>query len=153
MAQSDIFSIPLDLCGYSPFVKILFEEKELTMLVDSGACGCLIDRKYIHLPDDMLGGEQILTGLGDTTATGHAVMLFFKVGGELFGCPFTTTEMGNTFQNFPDDLGEIAGIIGGEFLSTYEVLLDYKHGELRIDRQRIKEIVESIKERFSKFIK
>lgn len=77
MKKKSMMSIPATICGNSPFVKVQFHEKELLFLVDSGAYGCLINQKYVDLPDDKQIKQSILTGLGDTEAVGKDVMLFF----------------------------------------------------------------------------
>ena len=137
-----MMSIPATICGNSPFVKVQFHEKELLFLVDSGAYGCLINQKYVDLPDDKQIKQSILTGLGDTEAVGKDVMLFFTIESKLFCCPFTAVDLGNTFAQIEKKVGEVAGIIGGEFLNSYEVAIDYHKKELCLDEAKRNCLVE-----------
>lgn len=144
MEETRILSIPMTIYRNSPFVKINLEGKDLLFLVDSGAYGCLIDKKYVSIPDDMLGPEEQFVGLGDSRVAGNSVMAFFQIGDERFCCPFSC--LGNLCDTLPKftDIGEVTGILGGEFLRNYEVVLDYKNSEMRIERNKIKEILNAV---------
>ena len=144
MNLTQVLSIPMTINRNSPFVTINLDGKDLLFLVDSGAYGCLIDKKYVSIPDDMLGPEEQFVGLGDSRVAGNTVMAFFQIGDERFCCPFSC--LGNLCDTLPKftDMGEVSGILGGEFLRNYDVVLDYKNSEMRIERNKIKEIMNAV---------
>lgn len=144
MEETQVLSIPMTIYRNSPFVTINLEGKDLLFLVDSGAYGCLIDKKYVSIPDDMLGPEEQFVGLGDSQVAGNTIMAFFQISDERFCCPFSC--LGNLCDTLPKftDIGEVTGILGGEFLRNYEAVLDYKNSEMRIERNKIKEIMNAV---------
>ena len=144
MNLTQVLSIPMTINRNSPFVTINLDGKDLLFLVDSGAYGCLIDKKYVSIPDDMLCPEEQFVGLGDSQVAGNTIMAFFQIGDERFCCPFSC--LGNLCDTLPKftDIGEVTGILGGEFLYNYEAVIDYKNSEIRIERSKIKEILSAV---------
>ena len=141
MEESTVFSTPIIIRGNSPFIKISFEGQELIFLVDSGAGLSVLDQKYIQLPEEMSDESITLSGIGDNSVSGKNVMVFFGIGDRRFRTVFTVSDMGETFRAFKESLGGVAGILGGDFLSDYGVSLDYGKQELRMDSNKIEEVM------------
>ncbi len=142
MEKTNTHCIPIVICDNSPFVRITFDGKDLLLLVDSGCQDCLLDRKLISLPDEKLGTGSRLSGFGNTSVVGHDILAFFKIADRDFCSICTVLDLGNAFNKFKNTIGEVSGIIGGNFLCNYEVVIDYGAKELRISESKITEIFE-----------
>ncbi|MCR4922278.1 MAG: aspartyl protease family protein [Bacteroidaceae bacterium] len=153
MELTNTFRIPLVIRGNSPFAKISINGNELTFLVDSGAGLSVYDKKFINilgLSTDQLG-EAItnISGIGENSFDGRLVMIFFNIDNTRFANQFTVSEMGDTFRAFKDSLGDVAGIIGGDFLFSYGAVIDYGQQELRFEKDRINSIMHDIMSRIN----
>ena len=148
MEQTNTFKIPIIIRGNSPFAKICINGNELTFLVDSGAGLSVYDKNfisYLGLSEDQLGAAITnISGLGDNNFDGRLVMIFFSVADMRFANQFTVSELGETFRAFKGSLGDIAGIIGGDFLFNYGAIIDYGAQEMRIEKDRIKSVLREI---------
>ena len=142
MEKTNTLCIPIVICDNSPFVRITFDGKDLLALVDSGCQDCLLDRKLISLPDEQLGKGSSLTGFGDASFVGHDIFAFFRIAEHVFCSICTVLDLGNALNKFKNTIGEVSGIIGGNFLCKYEAVIDYKAKELRIEESKITEIME-----------
>ena len=155
MEESSTFKIPIIIRGNSPFSKICINGHVLTFLVDCGAGLSVYDKKFINYLGLSTGqlGEAVtnISGLGENSFDGRLVMIFFSIADMLFANQFTVSELGDTFRAFKDSLGDVAGIIGGDFLFNYGVIIDYSAQEMRIEKDRIgsvmKEIMAHVKEK------
>lgn len=148
MNNSNTFSFPIVIRGNSPFAKIDVNGHELTFLVDCGAGLSVYDKKYIGylgINENQLG-EVVsdISGIGDNSFNGRMGMMFFTIADMKFANPFSITELGNTFRAFKESLGEVAGIIGGDFLYNYEAIIDYGAREIRIDKAKIISLMDAI---------
>ncbi len=148
MKESNQFQIPIVIRGNSPFVKININGNELMFLVDSGAGLSVYDMKYINylgISEDQLG-ETVsnISGVGDNNFGGKLVMIFFNIAEIRFANQFTVSELGNTFRAFKESLGDVAGIIGGDFLFNYGAVIDYRTKEIRIEEDRITSVMQEI---------
>lgn len=148
MKRSDVFSFPIVLRGNSPFVKININGHKLTFLVDSGAGLSVYDKKYISylgITEDQLGDAVTdISGIGDNSFDGRMGVIFFQINEMRFANQFTISELGDTFRAFKDSLGDVAGILGGDFLYNYEAIIDYGTCEIRIDKTKITSIMDAI---------
>ena len=57
---------------------------------------------------------------------------------------FIVSELGETFRTFKDSLGDIAGIIGGDFLFNYGAIIDYGAQEMRIEKERVDSVMNEV---------
>jgi hypothetical protein len=148
MQESNTFSFPFVVRGNSPFAKISVNGHELTFLVDCGAGLSVYDKKYISylgISEDILGETVTnISGIGDNNCEGKLVMLFFGIEDMRFANTFTVSELGNTFRAFKESLGDVAGIIGGDFLFNYGAIIDYGACEIRIEKAKIASIMQEI---------
>ena len=148
MEQTNTFRIPIIIRGNSPFAKICINGNELTFLVDSGAGVSVYDKKYINclgINEDQLGDAITdISGIGENSFDGRLVMIFFNIDDTKFANQFTVSELGNTFRAFKDSLGDVAGVIGGDFLFNYAAIIDYGAQEMRIEKERIDSILHEI---------
>jgi hypothetical protein len=71
-------------------------------------------------------------------------MIFFWVHNVRFANQFTVSDLGETFRAFKDSLGEVAGILGGDFLCDYGAVIDYGKQELQIDIDKISSTMQKI---------
>ena len=145
MIESELFRIPIVIRGNSPFAKININGHELSFLVDSGAGLSVYDQKFIHylgITEEQLG-ETIsnISGVGENSFNGRLVMIFFKIDDMRFANLFTVSEMGATFRAFKDSIGDVAGILGGDFLNDYGAIIDYGTQEIRLDREKAESIM------------
>ena len=150
MRKKDDIIIPIVIRGNSPFIKISINGTELTFLVDSGAGLSVYDKKFIELlciSEDQLG-EAItdISGVGNNSFAGHMVMIFFGIGDKRFANQFTVTDLGETFRAFKESFGEVAGIMGGDFLFNYKAVIDYGECEMRIDNAQISSVMHAVME-------
>ena len=151
MEESNQLQIPIVIRGNSPFVKININGNELLFLIDSGAGLSVYDKKfisYLGLSEDQLGAAiSDISGVGENSFGGRLVMIFFKICDTMFANQFTISELGNTFRAFSESLGDVAGIIGGDFLFNYEAIIDYGAHEMRIEKDRINSVMHDIMEK------
>lgn len=151
MEESNTFSFPIVVCGNSPFAKICVNGHELTFLVDSGAGLSVYDKKfidYLGITEDQLGNAITnISGVGDNSFGGKIVMMFFNIADMSFANQFTVSELGDTFRAFKNSLGDVAGIIGGDFLYNYGAIIDYGACEIRIEKTKISSIIHDILQR------
>ena len=145
MKESNQIQIPMVIRGNSPFITININGNEMIFLVDSGAGLSVYDKKfisYLGLSEDQLGDAiSNISGVGDNSFGGKLVMIFFKVGNTMFANQFTVSELGNTFRAFNESLGDVAGIIGGDFLFNYGANIDYGSQEMRIEKDIISSVM------------
>lgn len=148
MEESKLICIPMVIQGNSPFVNVNVNGNELTFLVDSGAGLSVYDKKYISclgITEDQQGDAITdISGIGNNSFGGNMVVIFFQVVDMRFANPFSVTELGETFRAFKDSIGEVAGIIGGDFLYNYEAIIDYSKSEIRIDKAKITSVMQAI---------
>ena len=145
MKESNQIQIPMVIRGNSPFITININGNEMIFLVDSGAGLSVYDKKfisYLGLSEDQLGDAiSNISGVGDNSFGGKLVMIFFKIGDAMFANQFTVSELGNTFRAFSESLGDVAGIIGGDFLFNYGANIDYGSQEMRIEKDIISSVM------------
>ena len=148
MKESNTISFPFVVRGNSPFIKISINDHELTFLIDSGAGLSVYDLKfisYLGISEGQLGNAiSNISGVGDNSFGGRLVMIFFKMAGNMFANQFTVSELRNTFRAFKESLGDVAGIIGGDFLYNYGAIIDYGAKEIRIEKERISSVLDGI---------
>jgi len=148
MEQTNTFKIPIIIRGNSPFAKICINGNELTFLLDTGAGLSVYDKKYLQylgLTEDQLGPAVTnISGVGENRFGGRLVMIFFNIDDMRFVNKFTVSELGETFRTFKDSLGDIAGIIGGDFLFNYGAIIDYGAQEMRIEKERVDSVMNEV---------
>jgi len=148
MKESNQIQIPIVIRGNSPFITININGNDMIFLVDSGAGLSVYDKKfisYLGLSEDQLGDAiSNISGVGDNSFGGKLVMIFFRVGDTMFANQFTVSELGETFRAFKDSLGNVAGIIGGDFLANYGAIIDYGAEEMRIEKDIISSVMQDI---------
>jgi hypothetical protein len=148
MMESNIIKIPVIIKGNSPFAKISINGVEQTFLIDCGAGLSIYDKKYLStlgICEDQLGVEMTnISGVGNNSFDGRIVMIFFWVHNVRFANQFTVSDLGETFRAFKDSLGEVAGILGGDFLCDYGAVIDYGKQELQIDIDKISSTMQKI---------
>ena len=148
MEQTNTFKIPIIIRGNSPFAKICINGNELTFLLDTGAGLSVYDKKYLQylgLTEDQLGAAVTnISGVGENRFGGRLVMIFFNIDDMRFVNKFIVSELGETFRTFKDSLGDIAGIIGGDFLFNYGAIIDYGAQEMRIEKERIDSVMNEV---------
>ena len=148
MEQTNTFKIPIIIRGNSPFAKICINGNELTFLLDTGAGLSVYDKKYLQylgLTEDQLGAAVTnISGVGENRFGGRLVMIFFNIDDMRFVNKFIVSELGETFRTFKDSLGDIAGIIGGDFLFNYGAIIDYGAQEMRIEEERIDSVMKEV---------
>ena len=148
MEQTNTFKIPIIIRGNSPFAKICINGNELTFLLDTGAGLSVYDKKYLQylgLTEDQLGAAVTnISGVGENRFGGRLVMIFFNIDDMRFVNKFIVSELGETFRAFKDSLGDIAGIIGGDFLFNYGVIIDYGAQEMRIEKERVDSVMNEV---------
>lgn len=134
--ENNIIEYPITLCGNSPFIEVKRNGESLWFMIDSGCQGCVLDLSYVNIPLEELQ-EEYLTGVGNCSTKGYSFLLSVKLGNEYFYCSSTATELGCTFDKFKDKLGKVVGILGGEFLYNYKMVLDYSTSSLRTTKENI----------------
>ena len=148
MKELSSMHIPIVVRGNSPFVRININGKDMLFLVDSGAGLSVFDRQFINylgLSDDQLGDTiSNISGVGENSFGGRLVMIFFEIADMKFANQFTVSDLGETFRAFKESLGEIAGLIGGDFLFNYGAIIDYGAEEMRIEKTRIFSVMNDI---------
>lgn len=148
MEQTNTFRIPIIIRGNSPFAKICINGHVMTFLIDSGAGLSVYDKKFINnlgLSEDQLGADVTnISGVGENSFGGRMVIIFFNIDNMRFVNKFTVSELGETFRAFKDSLGDIAGIIGGDFLFNYGAIMDYGAKEMRIEKERIFSVMNEV---------
>lgn len=148
MEQTNTFKIPIIIRGNSPFAKICINGNELTFLLDTGAGLSVYDKKYLQylgLTEDQLGAAVTnISGVGENRFDGRLVMFFFNIDDMRFVNKFIVSELGETFRTFKDSLGDIAGIIGGDFLFNYGAIIDYGAQEMRIEKERVDSVMNEV---------
>ena len=148
MNLKEQFRIPIIIRGNSPFMKININGSELTFLVDSGAGLSVYDKKiinYLGISEDQLGDAiSNISGVGDNSLDGRLVMIFFNIADSRFANQFSVSELGGTFRVFKESLGDVGGIIGGDFLTNYGAVIDYGTKEIRIDKNQINSVMNDI---------
>ena len=148
MEQTNTFKIPIIIRGNSPFAKICINGNELTFLLDTGAGLSVYDKKYLQylgLTEDQLGPAVTnISGVGENSFGGRLVMVFFNIDDMRFVNKFTVSELGETFRAFKDSLGDVAGIIGGDFLFNYGAIIDYGAQEMRIEKERVDSVMKEV---------
>lgn len=148
MEQTNTFKIPIIIRGNSPFAKICINGNELTFLLDTGAGLSVYDKKYLQylgLTEDQLGAAVTnISGVGENRFGGRLVMIFFNIDDMRFVNKFIVSELGETFRTFKDSLGDIAGIIGGDFLFNYGAIIDYGAQEMRIEKERVDSVMNEV---------
>ena len=148
MQQTNTFKIPIIIRGNSPFAKICINGNELTFLLDTGAGLSVYDKKYLQylgLTEDQLGAAVTnISGVGENRFGGRLVMIFFNIDDVRFVNKFIVSELGETFRTFKDSLGDIAGIIGGDFLFNYGAIIDYGAQEMRIEKERVDSVMNEV---------
>ena len=148
MERTNTFKIPIIIRGNSPFAKICINGNELTFLLDTGAGLSVYDKKYLQylgLTEDQLGAAVTnISGVGENRFGGRLVMIFFNIDDMRFVNKFIVSELGETFRTFKDSLGDIAGIIGGDFLFNYGAIIDYGAQEMRIEKERVDSVMNEV---------
>ncbi len=119
--------------------------------MDSGAGLSVYDKKFINylgLTEDQLGETVTnISGIGENSYDGRLVMVFFNIADMRFSNLFTVSYLGDTFIAFKDSLGDVAGILGGDFLYNYGAIIDYSAQEIRLNRDKIECVMQLTIER------
>ena len=127
---------PIIICDNSPFIKVNCNKEDIWFMIDSGCQGCVLDINYVSVPLEQLK-EETLTGVGENSNKGYEVLMSFSIGNEDFYCSSTALDLGTTFDKFTKRIRKIVGLLGGEFLYNYKMILDYKTSTLKALKEDI----------------
>lgn len=131
-------SIPLEILkinkGYHILCRLHLKNKEYRMLVDTGASLTMLDIKNIDIVSDgVIENEIISTGFGEGNIVSKFVNIEeFRLGDIIinnFKMMFIDFKnLNNHFKTNGFPL--IDGVIGGDILYKYNVIIDYRNREM-----------------------
>jgi predicted aspartyl protease len=113
------------------FVPASIGDTPVTLLLDTGAQGMLLTPgivEALHLPIDPRGGTRML-GTGGVRNASNVTLRRLKVGGVPMADGSVPVAV---LPGVPQTEPPLAGLLGGQFLGTYDLDLDVPHGRMAL---------------------
>ena len=126
--EVSVVRIPLHRYGGLPIVTVTIDGQPCNMFFDSGAPGVILNSKYFeHNIDGQVMGSGVHGAVGTGTVSGmHHVKLMDMGGVALSETDIMTSDLSNL-----ETVGiAVHGILGQSFYKDFDVLFDFKCGEI-----------------------
>lgn len=128
--------LPIENDGYHLMVKVVINEKEASLIIDTGASKTVFDEtKIIHFleHDNFKEEERLSTGLGTTTMKSKSVVIqkiqLQEI--EIIDYEATVLDLQHVNESYVKlGIDPIDGILGGDILLNCQAVIDYKNKEL-----------------------
>lgn len=123
--------VPVRVRDSFAFVPASIGGTPVTLLLDTGAQGMLLTPgivEMLRLPADPLAGTRLL-GTGGVRTVPNVALRDLRVGGLLMADSSAPVA---TLPGVPQTEPPLAGLLGGQFLATYDLDLDVPHGRMAL---------------------
>ena len=129
--------------GYHILCRIHINNKQFRMLVDTGSSMTIFDiKKYKELSEKQIeDNEQILSSLGDRNLNSKYIEIEEMFIGSIMIRNYKTILMDLENINYfyrNNNKSTIDGILGGDILKDYDVIIDYGKKEMVLDDKFLK---------------
>jgi len=127
---------PIENDGYHIKVVIKVNEKEASMILDTGASRSVFDESRIMAfinGNELESHDRLSSGLGTNTMTSKKVLIEEFQLGEIVIANYEATvlDLMHVNQSYEKlDLNPVDGILGGDILNDYDAVIDYAKKEL-----------------------
>jgi hypothetical protein len=127
---------PIETDGYHIKIVIKVNEKEASMILDTGASRSVFDESRIttFVDDNSVEDhDRLSSGLGTNTMTSKKVTIEKLQLGEIIIDNYEATilDLMHVNQSYEKlDLAPVDGVLGGDILSDYKAVIDYAKKEL-----------------------
>jgi predicted aspartyl protease len=126
-----VAEVPVRILGGAIAVAAKINRYPVQMLLDTGASGSMLDQLMVEglgLPDDPHRQTNVHS-IGGEVLSRNAMIQSFEIGGQEWqSMSLATSRLPTTFQTEPP----VAGILGGDRLSSFDVELDIPHGRMTL---------------------
>ena len=133
--------IKIDTEGTHLHVKILINGKSGNMVLDTGASQTVFDKKLIkNYVKDLKAKkhDQLSSGLGTNSMKSHKILIKkMKLGTlQISNYESVVLDLSHVNKSYGQiGLKPVAGILGGDILSTYNAVISYEEKLLKIQKQ------------------
>lgn len=131
---------PIEDDGYHLKVTLMVNEKAASVIIDTGASRSVFDEtrvtNYINF-DELEEHDRLSSGLGTNTMISKIVTLDKLQIGDIIINNYEATILDLSHVNASYEnlgLAPIDGILGGDILHDYSAVIDYKEGELVLNK-------------------
>ena len=119
--------------GVCPIIKATLFDKDILLLVDTGSDVCYLDKEFFDSIDysgELAPSKSVMGSQGETASYGK-VKTEVTIGNCSYELPITLYRLKDRFSVFSNNPDECpVGIIGGDFLFVYRIVIDYHHQTL-----------------------